>query len=278
MHAVCHTLVYPLLRGALALCLPWAAWAGCSRPIQVPVSPSGLSMTVQGGTIGGIWPDFLRSLEVRSGCRFVFSDVTKVRLEQMLKDGMADLALGTIRTPGRDQHGLFIPLVQARAAVISVDARHADIQTIQDLLERKDLRVVLLRGNDYGPDYQRLVAALEKEGRVSFELDAVSVARVLKALPARLTIMAPTIFVGSVLGNPRLQDLLGPLRVEPLEELPWSFGGIYISKHALPPADQAHLRKVLTQAAQSGEIWKEYQKAYPDAVLKVGVRPVAASR
>ena len=141
-----------------------------------------------------------------------------------------------------------------------------------------DLQLILVRGFDYGPDYQRLIEELNKQGRVSFDSDPLSVARLLKLRPGSATIMAPSIFTGELQGDARVQDLQEKLRLEPLEELAWSYSGTYLSKTALTHSDREKLGKMLEHAGQSGEAWHAYQKVYSPKVVKPSIRPLSAQQ
>ncbi|MDO8652625.1 MAG: transporter substrate-binding domain-containing protein [Undibacterium sp.] len=265
-------------KNLLALCLlfPAIAFAACSRPIQVPVSATGQSVIIKGEAVSGIYPEMLRGIADKEECNFVFSVVPRARLEAMFESGSADLLIPASKTPRRDELGLFIPLIHYRATLISIDRKEAKrpaIKSAQDLINRRDLRVVLVRGFDYGPAYQALVTELTKQGRIAMEADPTSVARVLKAGTFQLTIMAPSIFAGAIQGDARVEDLLGKLRYEAIDELPWGESGVYISKRSLTDDDRDNLRELLERAANSGVVWKNFQRYYSAEVLKQSIGP-----
>ena len=129
-----------------ALALPLAAWANCSRDIQVPVSQIGASVVGSGATVSGIYPEILRSLGAKMGCNFVFSVVPRARLEALYETGKADILIPASSTPRRDQHGLFIPLLGNRPLLISLQGAREPVSSMQELIERRELRVALLGG------------------------------------------------------------------------------------------------------------------------------------
>ncbi|CAN5770184.1 hypothetical protein BH11PSE12_BH11PSE12_24120 [soil metagenome] len=270
-------LVFTLL-SAFPLLHSGSAAAACSRTMLVPVAATGLSVVINGDEISGIYPDTLRSLSAKEACKFQFTAVPRARLEAMFEAGKADLLIPASKTPRRDQFGLFVPLIHNRATLISLQSNRPVLTSAQDLIERRELRVVLVRGFDYGTAYQNLVAELSKQGRVLLEPDPVSVARILKAKGAHLTIMAPSILAGAIQGDRRVEDLLGKLRYEAIPELPWGDSGAYLSKTALDDEDQASLRNLLEQASKTGMVWKSFQHYYPAQVLKESIRPLNPSR
>lgn len=257
---------------ALCVMATSAAHAGCSRPMNVPMSATGQSVIVADNEITGIYPELLQSL-AKEGCEFVLTAVPRARQELMFETGKADLLIPASKTPRRDELGIFIPLIRSRATLISLDAKRPILKSAYELLERKDVRVVLVRGFDYGVAYQELAEALSKQNRLLLESDPVAVARVLKANPGDVTIMAPVIFTGAIQDDARVSDLADRLRLEPLNELPWGESGVYLSRSTLNKEDTATLTAMLTRAAQSGSVWKGFQTYYPANVLKESIRP-----
>ncbi|MBC3916926.1 transporter substrate-binding domain-containing protein [Undibacterium sp. CY18W] len=247
------------------------ALAACSRLITVPVAATGRSVMINGEQIDGIYPDILRNLN--EACKFTLTAVPRARMELMFETGRADLLIPASRTPKRDEHGIFIPMIYNRATLISVDSNRPIITSAQDLLDKKDLKVTLVRGFDYGPAYQDLIRELNKQGRLFFDADPLSVARLLKAGIADITIMAPSILAGAMMDDARVQDMLDKLRFEPIPELPWGDSGAYISKKSLNNEDRAALKDLLEQVAKSGTVWKGFLRYYPANVLKESIRP-----
>lgn len=254
-----------------ALMLPAAA-QGCSRPVPVAVASLGLSVTVGDEGIGGVYPDILRGL---SGCSFEFTVVPRARQQVMFETGRSALLVPASRTPQRDEWGHFVPLIQARATLVSLagEVPRAPLRSLQELRERRELRVSVVRGFDYGEPYQALLRELREQGRVSYEANPASVARALATGLADLTIMAPSILIGSMHTDPRVRPLLERVRSEPVDELPWSDSGVYISRSAVGEADRLALTAALERAARSGAVWKAFQRYYPPGSLTDSIRP-----
>jgi polar amino acid transport system substrate-binding protein len=258
--------------GGLAL-VSGMAQAGCSRVITTPVAALGLSVMIEGEAINGIYPEILRSNQSKETCMFALTAVPRARQELLFETGKADILLPASKTPRRDELGIFVPLTYSRPALITVNTDRANIKTLKELLEARDLKLALVRGYDYGPAYQELVAELTRQGRLQMEADPIGVARLLKSGVANATVMAPTILAGTLVEDERVRGLADKLRYESIEELPWLGNGLYLSKTALSEADRQALLEFFDRIAKSGAVWKGFQQYYEPGVLKVGLKP-----
>ncbi|WP_256077237.1 ABC transporter substrate-binding protein [Massilia sp. YIM B04103] len=247
--------------------------SGCSRDIIVPVAPIGVSVVVNGSSVDGIYAEMLRSLGAKAGCNFVFSVVPRARLEVMFESGKADLLLPANRTPVRDQLGHFIPMIGHRATLITLPSERPPIRNAQELLEKHELRVAVVRGFDYGEQYQSIVRELTRQGRLFLEVDANAVARLMNVGSVDVTIMGPTILAAAIRREPRVQGLMEKLRIEPIPELPWGHSGVYYSRRSLNAEDQAVLRELLEKAARSGVVYEGFQRYHRPDVMSESVRP-----
>jgi polar amino acid transport system substrate-binding protein len=262
---------------AIAMCLAAvpAAHAHCNRAVQVPVSATGHSVLIESNRISGIYPDMLRALGAKEKCRFVLTAVPRARLEKLFETGKADMIVASTRSMRRDEFGIFIPMVRSRATLIALgDAERTPFKTTQDVQERKDTRLVLVRGYDYGSAYSALIDAMAKDNRLLMESDPSTVARLMKANPGDVTIMVPTIFYTAVQEDTRLIDQLDRIRIEPLDDLPWGESGVYLSRTSMEPALFQFLQTSLLRTAQSGSVHKGFAGLYPPALLKDSIRPL----
>ncbi len=255
-------------------CLPLAAGAGCSRPINVPVAPIGMSVTVKGQDVGGVFPELLNRLGAAAGCQFKWTVVPRARLEAMFELGSADLIVAATHSERRDQLGLFIPMITSRATLVGLAGARPPLHSMAQLLAQKQLRVALVRGYDYGPAYLELSRQLAEQGRLMLEPDPVSVARLLQGGMVDVTILPPSALIGAIKTDSRVEGLAGRLRVEPLDELPWSKSGVYLSNKSLAPADRALLEQMLAEAGKSGALWDAYKRYYSPEILNDSTRPL----
>jgi len=260
--------------GLVALCVAVAAQARCSRPLQAPVAPIGLGVTVEGGQVGGVYPTVLREWAVQQGCELQFSPVPRARQELLLENGHADLMIPASRSSRRDAWGDFVPLLQARPAAISLGGRRLYLSDLDQVLARKELRLAVVRGFDFGERYREVLAQLRQAGRLVEEVDAVAVARVLQAGMADLTVMTPTIMWGALQGDDRISPLAEQLRVDALQDFDWSETGVYLSRQALAEPDRRHLMQMFRDPRLSQRVWTLTVEAYAGLPLEGWMRPV----
>jgi len=260
------------------LLLTGAATAGCSRPIQVPAAVSGQTVTTSGQQVGGVIPEVMNKIGQRIGCTFVWTPVARMRLEAKFENGEADMLIASNQVPHRDLFGYFIPMMETRATLISVRSERAPVHSMQELRARRELRVALVRGYDFGPAYQALSADLAAQGRLYLQPQPTTVARMLAEGLADVTIMTGIAFVGGLYGDARSEIIAGKLRSEPLDDLPWLRGGIYLSKKSLNAADRQLLEHALNEAVRDGTWWRALQRYYDPSVLNDSTRPLPRAR
>ncbi|MES2070126.1 MAG: transporter substrate-binding domain-containing protein [Pseudomonadota bacterium] len=265
---------------SLAACAPWvplAAYADCSRPIVAPMAPTGTGVIIEKDKISGIYIDVLRSVGKKEGCSFVFSAVPRARQEALFQAGQSDLLVPATRSPSRDEAGIFVSLVSVRPTLISLESARPAIHNLQEVLERRELKLALLRGYNYGDNYQALIKELGKQGRLILEADTISIARLIMAGTADATIMTSLVFAGAVQMDSRVLEIQNKLRYEVLDDLPWIDSGAYISRTALNGRDRDTLRELFEHIAKSGVFWAAVRRSNQPEALKDSVRPRAGS-
>lgn len=258
---------------ALPMALPASAKPLCSRTIQVAVPPMGHSAIIKGKEFTGVYPEILKSIQAKGACKFRFTHVPRARQQALYSTGDADFLFPANRTTPRDQEGQFVSMVVSRAAIMTMDSKLDVFHSFSQLRSRKDLRIALVRGYDYGDAYRQLAQDLEAEHRIFYEPDPVGVARLMKAGFAELTIMSPSLFISALSDDSRVSDVSRKVRIDTVDELPWSENGVYLSRKSLSQADRDVLEAQLNAAVKSGQVWEAYQRFYPIDVLKNSIRP-----
>ena len=271
-HVFClNRQVRPLLC-AIALAWPLASLAACSRPIVVPVAPTGLSVVIDGDRVSGAFPDALRELGAKLGCQFVFPVVPRARLSYMfLQTGQADLLLPASRSAGRDSQADYVPMMKLKMAVVSLKHKPVRAASVAALLADPSSTGVAVRSYVFGDEYNALMSGLEAQHRMSYAVAPLMVARMLRAGRADFTIVAPAIFLTSLYEDPDMAGFGDEVRFSTLAGLPPTESGVYLSRRSLTPADHAALLRLLQLGAR-GTLWKWYQHYYPPAATAFVVR------
>lgn len=254
------------------LALPTLAWGACTRVMQAPVAQLGQSVVLNGQAVSGVLPELLRSLGAKAGCQIQFTAVPRARQEALFESGKSDLLVTALHTPRRDKVGYFVPVSGVRPALLSFATNRAPVRSMAELAKRKELRVALVRGYDYGEDYQAIARSLKAQGRLYYEADVVAVARLLNAGIADVTIMTPATMAGGMMQDDRVKPLLDKLKIELLEDLPWSQSGIYISKTTVRASDRAQLEFMINSGVRAGLFWEDLKKQYPPALIEGTLR------
>ncbi len=264
-----HTLTSLLLS-----CMPLLTRAECSRALRVPVAPIGLAVTVTGGKVGGIYPDLLRAEIAKTGCTIDFQVVPRSRQEMLFETGQADMLLPARRSTRRDAHGSFVPMIRSRAVLLSVKSHPLQAHSVTELLERRELRVAVVRGYDYDGRYQSLIQQLAAQGRLVESADPLSLARALDAGIADVAVITPTAVTGALRANRMSDAWIERLHAEPVDELPWGESGAYVSRSSsLSEADRKLVLEMLERIGRSGAAWRAFQRYHPDSNLSDSVRP-----
>ncbi len=258
----------------LAACHGHAVASGCSRPVIVPAPSNPPNIIVTKNAIGGLMPEMLQAVGAKAGCTFRFSVVPRIRLEKMFEIGSADLLVAATQLERRDRQGVFVPIVEARPVLISLASAREPVTSMADLVARRELRIALVRGYDYGAAYQAMIKTASEQGRVYMEPDVNTVARLIAGNMADVTIMPAGTFIGGIVGDPRVESMKSKLRIEAIDELDWTRIGIYLSRKSLTPADRTLIETALTDSVKSGAWWTALKKFYTPAVLKNNTRPL----
>ncbi|MDR7267991.1 polar amino acid transport system substrate-binding protein [Pelomonas saccharophila] len=261
----------PLRVGLALVTLGWvasAAEAGCSRVIDVPVSPAGRLVFVEDERVEGVLPELLRERGVLVGCEFRFSVVPRARAARTVFDAQdGDLYLPALRKPERDQTHLFVPLSRQGVAVATLRARAPVPADLRRLLADKSLRGIFVRGYHFGPAYGDFVDQLLVEKRADVVPDIEALSRMLRAGRADFTLLPYVTGQGALDLAPRMPLSQTAFRIELLESLPLMESGVYLARRNLDSADLALLTQMFERAVAEGALRRAFLRHYPLEVV-----------
>lgn len=245
------------------------AEAGCSRVIDVPVSPAGRLVFVEAEQILGVLPELLRERGALAGCEFLFSVVPRARAERTVFDAQSgDLYLPAIRKPSRDRSHLFVPLSHQGLAVATLRT-HAHVPAdLERLLADKNLRGVFVRGYYFGPAYGDFIDQLLADRRADIVPDIEALGRMLRAGRADFTLLPHVTGQGALDLAPRQPLAQTAFRIELLQAVPLMENGVYLSRRNLDAADLALLTQMFEQAVAEGALRRAFLRHYPAELVE----------
>ncbi len=237
-----------------------SAQAACSRPVKVAISPMGRNMMVSpDGSVSGLVPDILKLAAARTGCQFDFINVPRVRALRMLETGDIDLLPGSTRTEERDKSGIFVHMYNSRAMLIAL-AGKLPPELGLDEIRKRELSFGAVRGNNYGPEYMRLVEEAGSLPRLSLVPDPDTAARMLAAGRFDAVLAGPSVFAEAA----QRAGLADKIAITAVSGMQPAQVGIYLNRHSLPFADQERLREAIALLVTRGEYGRLVRQYYAE--------------
>lgn len=258
---------------AICAALWWSAsaWAGCERPLVVPVSDMGALVKVD-AHVSGAFPDYLRHVGARVGCHFEFVPTPRPRAERlMFEQRSADVFLPATQSAQRDREFVFIPLFRQTLGIAVKQGREPDMpDSLEGLLQRSDLRAAIVRGVFLGPDYERFVRALLAARRADLVSDWATLGRMLRADRVGFSIVPLPVAEGSFDAGTS-QASAGAISLRPIRHADAIVSGFYLSRR-LPAADLATLQGAFARSVADGEVTRAFA-GVPGGVTPATFKP-----
>ena len=161
----------PLRRGLICLALAFGGGAAgaadkpdCDRPMSLALHDHGLLYSAQTGE--GIDKDIADELARRSGCKFSLPVMPRARIWQLIESGALDFSLSGITNDAREQYAAFAWYFTNPYYLLL--RKDAGVKGAADFERNAALKLGVIRSFRYGPGANRMVDALEAQGRVSY--------------------------------------------------------------------------------------------------------------
>lgn len=245
--------------------------SGCIRPMVIGASPLGTNMTVSpSGDVGGLYPEFLRLVADAGECRFTYTVLPRARALKMLEAGDGiDIIIPAVRTESRDRAAEFVPLIRTR--VMLIYHRRISGDPLKQLADG-NLRLNVVRGFDYGPEYQALLARYSALGRMEDVTDPEMLVKKILANRADATILVPQ-NIAQAVKNLGAEDELHSVEVP---NLPTQWSGAYLSKLRLSSSEISAAKANIEAMRDNGSFWKLFKQFTPAWALHANT-PYTAS-
>lgn len=107
----------------------------------------------------GINKDVVEELFRRMNIDYKIEILPRVRISSMMAEGLLHMSVNTVNTPERAEYLYFVPYFSEKNDVLV--RSNADISTEEELLQRRNIKVGIVRGYYYGEHYMELIKKLE---------------------------------------------------------------------------------------------------------------------
>lgn len=237
----------------------WATEPACVRPYVVGASALGTNMVITpDNQVTGTYAQVLSQIERNSTCRFVYDIAPRARALVYLQRGVAvDLLVPIIRTKERDEAAEFVPLLKSQVMLVYHQRIGGDALAA---LRAGQLKVNVVRGFDYGPEYRALLDGLRAKDQLEEVNDPTTVVRKMQTGRADATIMVPQ----NIAAEAAELGLESQLRSAAITEIPPTYSGAYLSRLRLSTTERTALHNQFQRLLQSGAFWKVFAAQTPD--------------
>lgn len=257
-------LALPLLLCILGAGTANATESHCGKPLSIASSSVGRSMVVgKNGALSGTVKDFMDKVSVDTGCTFDYKQVPRARAWMLLSTRAIDLLPAAVQSTDRDQIARFVPTHRVTPQLLTLDAKLPAIRDSNALLNAR-LRVGVVRGYQYGQQYQHIKAQLAQRGLLDEVANPETIIKMLQAGRIQATILPLTALADAAENMGVGKDL----RAASLAELPQVRAGIYFSRDTVPDQAFSALDQTIRRLVQRGDYDRFMRQHYPAWSLK----------
>ena len=250
----------PLRRGLICLALAFGGGAAgaadkpdCDRPMSLALHDHGLLYSAQTGE--GIDKDIADELARRSGCKFSLPVMPRARIWQLIESGALDFSLSGITNEAREQYAAFAWYFTNPYYLLL--RKDAGVKGAADFERNAALKLGVIRSFRYGPGANRMVDALEAQGRVSYSTGLEPLYQILLANRVQAMIIEPFDYPAVESGRLREQTQIVAF------DDPSVPHGLIMSKKALSPAQQQAWRALVDGMRADGTVQRIFEKYFP---------------
>ncbi|GAB3246502.1 substrate-binding periplasmic protein [Chitinimonas naiadis] len=249
------------------------AEAACSRPFSAGVGALGSAYYVDANGPHGVVVDLLDELSRRTGCVFRAEMLPRQRVWAMYAQGEIDVVPAALKTPERDQSGVFVQYAASRTDLLLMPRdTPSTIRSMGDLQALPRFNLGVVRGVTPGGRVGDAFPALEQAGRLEYSPDYDQL--FVKFQAGRLdAVLAPAIFYERKLkewaqGN--------KVRIVRLPESVFLPTGIYFNHSSINRADRERLADAVKAMRDDGTVRAIYMRYLSAATVDTIMQGSAA--
>lgn len=234
----------------------------CPRPMSLALHEHGLLYSAVTGE--GIDKDIADELSRRSGCKFIVSVLPRARIWQLIEGGALDFSLSGITNPAREQFAAFAWYVSNKYYLLV--RQDANVAALADFERNPQLKLGVIRSFRYSPTANRLVDALDAQGRVSHASSLEPLYQVLLDNRVQAMIIEPfdypTVQQGTIRAQTRIVEFDDP----PVPH------GLIMSKKSVSPAQQQAWRALVDGMRADGSMQRIFEKYFSAELARTMTR------
>jgi polar amino acid transport system substrate-binding protein len=240
----------------------------CSRVLTVAASPLGKSIVIsEKGEVSGVTVQVMERVAAEAGCQIQWVVVPRSRAFFQLGDGSIDLVTDAIRTPQRDEGARFVESGSTVPALVSLRSKPAEAESIE-ALRSGSLRLIVIRGYDFGPGYRALLQDPAMANRITEASSPETAFKMLLNGRANAILTAPSTLIDTW----EREGQNEPLRIAEVRGMPALPFGLYMSDW-MEPQDRIAIERALLKVIRQGDVERMSASVYPPA-LREAMRPL----
>lgn len=233
----------------------------CARPLQVAVSDLGLGSYQEQGQIRGLIPAIMQELEARTGCPLRLAFMPRARALVAFDRGEVDIITSMLRTPERDQLGVYLPYGYTKHDLLVVPEAAAGINSLSDFIRQPELTLGIVRGIRTSSRIDGQVEQLLVIRRAEYSSDFAGLSAKLSARRVQAAMMPNALHLKLRRDGQLPADLV---IVDVPEARPQQLG-LYVNRSSVPATVTARLGERLAAMVHSGWVRQAYVKYFGEA-------------
>ena len=171
------------------------------------------------------------------------------------------MSVSTVITPKRERYSYFIPYFSQRNHVLIHEG--VGLSTQEELLERTDLKVGIIRGYTYGENYDNLIEQLKKKRMIVEARDSDSLYKMLKDDWIQVTFDMASSYL----------YYFDAFDIQDVSIVDWPEGEpllrcITLSKRYFITENAERLKKIINEMKNDGTLFKIFSRYLPEDEAK----------
>ncbi len=209
----------------------------------------------------GINKDIIEELSRRMGIAFDERVMPRARITSRIEEGSLPMSVSTVITPKSERYSYFIPYFSQRNHVLIHEG--VGLSTQDELLERTDLKVGIIRGYTYGENYDKLIEQLKKKRMIVEARDSDSLYKMLKDDWIQVTFDMSSSYL----------YYFNALDIQDVSIMDWPEGEslircITLSKRYFITENAERIKKHINEMKNDGTLFKIYSRYLPEDEAK----------